>query len=287
MSNHERFLEHNCRTYGVAITSSSKTTPKNVTSYRREILTVFNYDIKNDDILIYPKYVCETCRWKLDRCSHGLDNKKRVSEFCTMLIFNSHSDEDCFVCKNRSRKPITFSVKFTSVDFIQEGVVTNIANENTNMETIKNTLQENQFQFIREYSGKHQFVKFLFNKDVPVVFLTLNILSGFKWTLYRYQKQVLQSSHVMKKLSKLLMKKLNVEEFIGIISLAYICPGNEDFPLLMENKIGKGSKLYFFDKEKSVRVYIENIECCQMSHCSVIQTYNCELPILNNQRYEP
>ena len=174
MSNHERFLKHTCRTCGVAITSSSKTTPKHVTSYRREILAVFNYnyDIKSDNTLIHPKYVCETCRRKLDRCSQGLDNNKRVSEFCTMLIFNSHSDEDCFVCKKRNRKPITFSVKFSSVDFIPEGVVTNIAYENTNMETIKNTLQENQFRFIKEYSGKHQFLEFLFNNDVPVVFLT-------------------------------------------------------------------------------------------------------------------
>ena len=148
---------------------------KNVTSYRREILAVFNYDIKNDDTLIHPKCVCEIFRRELDRCSHGLDNKKRVSEFSTMLIFNSHSDEDCFVCKKRNRKPMTFSVKFSSVDFTQEGVVTDIANENTNMETIKNTLQENQFQFIKEYSGKHQFIKFLFNKDMPVAFLTLNI----------------------------------------------------------------------------------------------------------------
>ena len=92
----------------------------------------------------------------MDRCSQGLDNKKRESEFCTMLIFNSHSDEDCFVCKKCNRKPITFSLKFSSVDFTLEGVVTNIADENTNMETIKNTLQENQFRFIKIYSGKHQ-----------------------------------------------------------------------------------------------------------------------------------
>ena len=92
----------------------------------------------------------------MDRCSQGLDNKKRVSEFCTMLIFHSHSDEDCFVRKKCNRKRITFLLKFSLVDFPLEGVVTNIAYENTNMETIKNTLQENQFRFIKVYSGKHQ-----------------------------------------------------------------------------------------------------------------------------------
>lgn len=60
-----------------------------------------------------------------------------------------------------------------------------------------------------------------------------------------YQKQVLQSSHIIKKLPNLLMIKSNVEEFINIISLAYMCLGNEDFPLLVENKIGKGSDLFF------------------------------------------
>ena len=45
MSKYEQFLGHTCRTSGVAITSSSKTRPKNVTSYRREVLAVFNYDI--------------------------------------------------------------------------------------------------------------------------------------------------------------------------------------------------------------------------------------------------
>ena len=52
-----------------------------------------------------------------------------------------------------------------------------------------------------------------------------------------------------------------------------MCPGN--------------CELCFFDKEKSVRVYIKNSECCQISCCSVIQTYNCELLILNNQICEP
>ena len=49
-----------------------------------------------------------------------------------------------------------------------------------------------------------------------------------------------------------------------------MCPGNEDLSLLAENKIGKGSELCFFDKEKSIRAYIENCECSQMSHCFVI-----------------
>ena len=147
--------------------------------------------------------------------------------------------------------------------FTQEEIITNIAYENTNMETIKNTLQENQFRFIEEYIGKHQFVKFLFDNDVPVVFLTLNIFSDFSWTLYTYQKLVWQSSQIMKKLPNLLMKKSNVEEFMNIISLAYMCSGNKDFHLLVKNKIGKGSGLCFFDKEKSVRAYIENSECCQ------------------------
>ena len=168
-----------------------------------------------------------------------------------------------FFVKSVIESQSPFQLSLVHLIFTQEEIITNIAYENANMETIKNTLQENQFRFIKEYSGKHQFVKLLFNDDVPVVFLTLNIFSDFSWTLYTYQKQVLQSSQIMKKLPNLLMKKSNVEEFINIISLAYMCPGNEDFPLLVKNKIGKGSELCFFDKEKSVRAYIENSECCQ------------------------
>ena len=62
-------------------------------------------------------------------------------------------------------------------------------------------------QFIKEYSEKRQFAKFLFNNDVPVAFLTLNIFSDVNWTLYTHQKQVLQSLQIMKKLPKLLIKK--------------------------------------------------------------------------------
>lgn len=83
-----------------------------------------------------------------------------------------------------------FQLSLVHLTFTQEEIITNIAYENTNMETIKNTLQENQFRFIEEYIGKHQFVKFLFDNDVPVVFLTLNIFSDFSWTLYTYQKLV-------------------------------------------------------------------------------------------------
>ena len=57
MSKYEQFLEHTCGTSGVAITSSSKTRPKSVTSYRRVVLAVFNYDT-----LIHTKNVCLTCR---------------------------------------------------------------------------------------------------------------------------------------------------------------------------------------------------------------------------------
>ena len=57
MGNHEHFLEHTCQTCDVVITSSSITTPKTVTWYRREILVVFNYDIKNNDTLIHHMFV--------------------------------------------------------------------------------------------------------------------------------------------------------------------------------------------------------------------------------------
>ena len=72
-----------------------------------------------------------------------------------MLIYSSQSDEDCFGCKKPNRKPITFSVQFSLVDLTQEVVIANIGNKNTNMEIIKNGLQENEFQFIKEYNGKH------------------------------------------------------------------------------------------------------------------------------------
>ena len=75
------------------------------------------------------------------------------------------------------------------------------------------------------------------------VFLTLAIFSDFNWTLDTYQKHVLQSSQIKRKPPKLLMKKLNVEEFINFISLACMCPGKEYFPSLVENKIGKGREL--------------------------------------------
>ena len=55
-----------------------------------------------------------------------------------------------------------------------------------------------------------------------------------------------------------------------------MCSGNEDFPSLVENKIGKGNELFLFfcflDKEKSVKAYIENSECYQMTH-GVIVSY--------------
>ena len=53
------------------------------------------------------------------------------------------------------------------------------------------------------------------------------------------------------------MIKSNVEEFINIISLAYMCLGNEDFPLLVENKIGKGSDLFFWQRKVSQGIYRE------------------------------
>ena len=123
MTNQERFLEHTCRTCGIAITSSSKTTLKNVIPYRREILVVFNYDINNDDTLIHPKYVCETCRRKLDRCSHGLDNKKRKSEFCTMLNLIVTLLKIILFVKSVIESQSPFSVKFSSVYFTHEGML--------------------------------------------------------------------------------------------------------------------------------------------------------------------
>ena len=42
---------------GITITNSRKTTHINAILYKREILTVFNYDLKTNDTLIPPK-VC-------------------------------------------------------------------------------------------------------------------------------------------------------------------------------------------------------------------------------------
>ena len=48
----------------------------------------------------------------------------------------------------------------------------------------------------------------------------------------------------MKKLPNLLIKKSIIEVFVIVVDLANMCQGNEDFPSLKENEIGKVMSYY-------------------------------------------
>ena len=124
MSNHSIFLQKTCRTCGVAITGSSK---KEVSLYKKEIMALFHYDLAIDQEQIHPKFVCDICRRKLDRCAEGLKKDKIITYNCDMLSFAEHSEENCFVCTKRNKKAISFQVKFYSAP--------------TNQETINNQMQ--------------------------------------------------------------------------------------------------------------------------------------------------
>lgn len=79
---------------------------------------------------------------------------------------------------------------------------------------------------------------------MTVVFLRLNIYI-YKLHIFTYTKNKFYSPLVIiKKLPNLLIKKSNVEEFIIVVDLANMCQGNEDFPPLKENEIGKVMSYY-------------------------------------------
>ena len=49
---------------------------------------------------------------------------------------------------------------------------------------------------------------------------------------------------IIKKLPNLLIKKSSIEVFVIVVDLANMCQGNEDFPSLKENEIGKVMSYY-------------------------------------------
>ena len=65
---------------------------KNASDYSDVLYTKFNVDIGNDDENIHPKFVCSTCRRKLDRAVKG-------DVLINIADFEAHT-LDCNLCKS-------------------------------------------------------------------------------------------------------------------------------------------------------------------------------------------
>ena len=50
---------------------------KEVNQYSHEIIALFNYDVRCDNLYMHPKGICSSCRRKMDRCKKALENGKK------------------------------------------------------------------------------------------------------------------------------------------------------------------------------------------------------------------
>ena len=93
MEKHKEKVNRICRICaGIIVLKHGYINAKNVSDYSDLLYTKFNVDIGNDDENIHPKFVCSTCRRKLDRAVKG-DILINIADFEPHTL-------DCNLCKS-------------------------------------------------------------------------------------------------------------------------------------------------------------------------------------------
>ena len=96
MDNHQNHVEKLCRICGTTIKVNDKYTL---------IKTLFEYDVRCDNLYIHPKGICSSCQRKMDRCKKALANEGKISTQQKIITFQEHSDICLVWEKNLLQEP--------------------------------------------------------------------------------------------------------------------------------------------------------------------------------------
>ena len=133
---------------------------KEINQYTYEIKALFEYNVRCDNLNIYPKGICSLCQRKMDRCNKALGNGGKIST--EMITFQEHSDI-CLVCdKKLTVRPFTVKVTHS-----REQSKSNVKDEKLENKDVVVAATSNAMQ---QLSNKHlTFGKTDIENGIPII----------------------------------------------------------------------------------------------------------------------
>ena len=175
---------------------------KEENQYSHEIKTLFEYDVRCNNLYIHPKGICSLCRKKMDRCKKALVNGGKISTQRKIITFQEHSDI-CLVCEKKfAIRPFTVKVTHS-----REQSKTNVKGEKIENKDIVVAATTNGMQ---QLSNEHlTFGKIDIENGIPIITKSVVIEKDYTWKVYIFKKQVPVFCDVMKPYPCVLRKDMH------------------------------------------------------------------------------
>ena len=201
MDNHEKCLQDHCGICGNFIElKTGYLTKKTVYDFSNILFTVYNIDIELESSALYPKYLCGSCKRKLDRLA-----KKNPPPQYEPFNFTLH-DGLCKICERKSQT-LSKTAPSCHVKFFDEIFGKNCFTRISNVPDAK--LFYSKLQFIQ---GK------------VVHLLSIKITESFNWSLLVYGNEVPTENTFISSLP-LVLQDGNIQEFVKNVTNLTVCSG--------------------------------------------------------------
>ena len=232
LSYHKEILSKLCRVCGSYIQlKTGYVKAKSVSEYSNILFAVYEIDTEVESDEIYPKFLCSSCKRKLDR----LVQKEPTTETRKAYTFQPHNSEKCSLCfvKTKTYKSQAH-VRFFSDVFQKRGFL--------RLDTI-NDKSKLVYIFPENMDEKTQ-IKY-----------EIAISENFEWSLTLYGRALQRTNKHLQDLPTVL-NDLNIQSFVNYLLSLKICAGITDYADVLLHRLE--IKQPFTNDSKEIVAFVEN-----------------------------
>ena len=261
-----------------------------------ETKEIFSYVLTNDIASVHPEFLCNTYRWKLQNYQKELCKVVQTD----IAIFASHTSAGRTLC---SRKWGLVKHKYSRKKSVDEKEITQKTVEKK-MQNSSEALHHN-FVMPSDTDTSYYFSKFVLSDNESLSMeILVRVFLDFSWRVYIYETEISPTYQPLEDFPKHITVA-NAPDFFSHLNQLKSCPGNNDFPEVIKNKLLHDMDLNFYGKRKNVKAKIENkqsestnslatirvnscwkIVLCQKIRCSECQSYRPQLNHSHKKRKE-
>ena len=172
-----------------------------------------------------------------------------------IATFASHTTEGCTLC---SRKRGLVKQKYSLKKSVDEKDVTQKTIEKKIKEILCAEAHHHNFVMTIDTDMSYYFSKFVLSDNGSLCMeISVTVFLDFSWKVYIYETEISPTCEPLEDFPRHITV-VNAPDFFYHLNQLKSCPGNNDFPELIKNKLVHGMDLNFYDKRKNVRAKIEN-----------------------------
>ena len=246
MEKHKQNLAKICRLCCKKITlNSSYSSAKTCFEVKDAIQTLFGHDISADSDSRHPPAICHKCSSKMNQAEKGDFEKAAIA------VFEPHrqhgdsvgdadgidSDSTCGLCKINWLTEHKFKMVKHKVFDIASSFGSQASQFGFHLISVK-------FSDPAVGSDGVFFVQYKPVNNRITVVKTVKIHSNLSWQLWIYKREISKTNQLLETLPVALNSD-NIINFFQAISLAKICPGNDDFHDVIQYKLDEISDVLF------------------------------------------